>query len=191
MESPLSRQKLVGILKLAHAGELAAALAYEGHAASVSDPVERAEILRIRDQELDHRARVGGFLARLGEQPGRWRERKAALIGRGIGLACRPGGWFFPMYGAGRLESRNVGEYEAAARFALDAGFEDMVPDLLEMAEVEWDHERYFRSKCESHWLWKVVPHWAAPPARERIQALFAEHRAARTPEIAATREPS
>ena len=57
------------------------------------------------------------------------------------------------MYGAGRLESHNVKEYEDAADLAVVSGHPEFVECLLEMAEVEWDHEAYFRGKVESHWL--------------------------------------
>ena len=45
----------MALLQLAHAGELAAALAYAGHAASVADPAEQAAITCIKLEELDHR----------------------------------------------------------------------------------------------------------------------------------------
>ena len=42
---------------------------------------------------------------------------------------------------------------------------------LLEMAEVEWDHEAYFRAKVERHALARVFKVWAPPPPRESIRA--------------------
>ena len=39
------------------------------------------------------------------------------------------------------------------------------------MSEVEWEHEKFFREKCESHWLWKVFPRWDAPAPKEHIRA--------------------
>ena len=60
-------------------------------------------------------------------------------------------GWFAPMYGAGRLESRNIREYETAARYARDCGREEFIDCLLTMAEVEWEHEYYFRSRVLVH----------------------------------------
>jgi hypothetical protein len=65
-----------------------------------------------------------------------------------LGLMCHISGWFAPMYGAGRLESRNIVEYETAARHALACGREDLIDCLLTMAEVEWEHEHYFRGAC-------------------------------------------
>ena len=42
---------------------------------------------------------------------------------------------------------------------------------LIDMSEVEWEHEKFFREKCESHWLWKVFPSWPAPPPKDDIRA--------------------
>ena len=49
MDPAAARCALVRLLQHAHAGELAAALAYRGHAASVRDPWERRELKRIED----------------------------------------------------------------------------------------------------------------------------------------------
>ena len=113
-----ARAGLVAILQHAHAGELAAGHAYRGHAASVSDPEEKAQIRRIEEEEWVHRRQVGEMLAVLGAAPDSARERKLERIGRTIAFLCRIGGWYVPMYGAGRLESHNVKEYEDAADLA-------------------------------------------------------------------------
>lgn len=170
MSDAAARAQLVALLQLAHSGELAAALAYDGHARSVKDPVERAEIDAIRVEELEHRACVRRMLDELGVAPQRWRERLQRAVGRTVSAFCLVGGWFGPMYGAARIERRNVGEYERAAGLAVDAGLPHLVADLVEMAEVEWDHERYFREKAESHVLWRVFPSWSPPPAKEDIR---------------------
>lgn len=169
-----ARRELVALLQLAHSGELAASLAYAGHAASVRDSQQKREIETIRLEELDHRARVRAMLDTLGVEPEAKRERKLRRVGRLIGVFCHVGGWFAPMYGAARLERKNIGEYERAAGFAVDAGHPEFVEDLLDMAEVEWEHERYFREHCESHWLWRVFPHWDPPPPKAMIRAPFA-----------------
>lgn len=170
-----ARRALAEILRGAHAGELGAALAYDGHWRSLRHAEEVAEVRQIALDELAHRARVGEMLAELDLEPDPWRERWMFAIGTTISWLCRVGGWFIPMYGAGRLESGNVREYEDAARFAVLAGCGHFVPDLLRLAEVEWDHERYFRSKAQAHWLGALVPLWEAPPARETIRANFDE----------------
>ena len=112
---------LVAILRLAYSGELAAALAYRGHWKSVSDAEDRRRIRQIEEEEWHHRGLVGNMLRDLGESPGKLREvpRMAHWPNSGsfaispVGsLRCR----------AGKLESRNVREYEAAARLPWRAG---------------------------------------------------------------------
>ena len=174
MNSREARRRLVRILQLAHGGELGAALAYESHARSARTVAERDDILKIRAEELDHRERVGRMLERLGEQPDVAVERSMARIGRAIAAFCRIGGWFLPMYGAGRLERRNIVEYEDAALAAALSGHAEFVDDLLDMAEVEWDHERFFRLKSASHPMWRWMPHWDPPAAKGEIRASFA-----------------
>lgn len=157
------RESLIAVLQLAYSGERAAGYAYRGHGHSVSDPAERARIRQIEDEEWHHRRLVGEMLKRLGSGPSRARELRALVIGRVLGLLCHVAGWLPPMYGAGRLERRNVGEYETAARHARLSGNEDLVDCLLTMAEVEWDHEAFFRGKVEQsafgrRFLWRPLP---------------------------------
>lgn len=170
-----ARRALVRLLQLAHGGEAGAAIAYESHARTARTRGERDDILRIRDEELDHRARVGAMLSRLRERPDPRVERVMTRIGKAIASFCRIGGWFLPMYGAGRLERRNIVEYEDAARAALLSGHPEFVDDLLDLAEVEWDHERYFRLKSASHPLWRWMPQWEPTAPREEIRRSFAQ----------------
>lgn len=175
MDHEDSRQLLIGILQLAYSGELAAAYAYRGHWKSVSDPAERARIEQIENEEWHHRDLIAAMMKQLNAEPNPSRERRALLIGRGLGFLCHVMGWLAPMYGAGRLESRNIVEYETAARYAQDAGHEEFVDCLLTMAEVEWDHENYFRSRVLAHRLGRRLPIWAEPPVKGSIRASFAE----------------
>lgn len=169
-------QNLVELLRLAYSAELAAAYAYRGHWHSVSDENERDRILKIENEEWHHRELVGEMLKKLETNPNRARELRATIVGRVLGALCHFTGWFAPMYGAGRLESRNIREYEAAARYARDAGHDELVDCLLMMAEVEWEHEKYFRSRVLSHRLGKRLSLWSEPPAREMIRKSFAEY---------------
>ena len=57
-----AERELIALLQLAHSGELAASLAYDGHWRSVRDPAERREIHEIEREELEHRARVRQML---------------------------------------------------------------------------------------------------------------------------------
>lgn len=137
----MGEKALEDLLRLAFSGELGAALAYRGHADSVSDPAERAAILRILEQELDHRDRVGRMLKGLGARPSPWYEIKFRILGAMVAVCCHLGGRFGPMYGAARLERRNLDEYVRAAELAEEAGRGEWVDDLLSMAEVEREHE--------------------------------------------------
>jgi hypothetical protein len=165
---------LVAILRGAYSGELAAGLAYRGHWRSLRDPADRARIRQIEEDEWHHRDLVGGLLARLGSEPSSERERRARAIGRTLGFLCHVVGWLVPMYGAGRLERGNIVEYETAARLAAQAGWQDFVDCLLGMAEVEWDHEQYFRSRVAAHRLARWLPIWPAAPPRREIRDSFA-----------------
>jgi hypothetical protein len=175
-------EALAAILQLAYSGELAAALAYRGHWKSVRDPGERSRIRQIEEEEWHHRDLVGGMLAQIGTAPSPARERRARAVGRTLALLCHVAGWLAPMYGAGRLERRNIVEYETAARLAVRAGRPQFVDCLLTMAEVEWDHEQYFRSRVLTHRLAARVPMWPAPPPRPEIRASFERAMRARVP---------
>lgn len=170
-----AREQLAFLLRLAYSGELGAARAYAGHHAALRDREERRALMRILRDELHHRHVLLRMLGELGSAPDPRRERKLNFVGRCISAFCRVGGWFAPMYGAGRLESQNIVEYENAARLANIAGLEAWVEELLVLAEVEWDHELFFREKSRSHVLWRVVPGWNVPLPRATIRERYAE----------------
>jgi len=165
-----ARARLIALLQRAHAGERAAWHAYAGHQRAVWSAEERERIARIGDEELEHRRDVGRMLAELGARPSGWRERALLLIGVVIHVLCRlgawtgPCGWYAAMDGAGRLEAGNVQEYVTAAELARDAGIPGYVAPLLQMALVEWEHERYFHERCAGHWLNRLAPGWRRPP---------------------------
>src|SRR5207244_8396165 len=92
-------------------------------------------------------------------------------IGKFIAGFCHADGWFLPIWGAGRLERHNIVEYEDAAMYAAACGHDEMIECLLTMAEVEWEHERYFRQEVLGHPLTRLFRIWDAPPAKETIRA--------------------
>ena len=165
------RAPLIRLLRAAHAGERAAALAYAGHWRSVRDVSERADIRRIGEEEIAHRARVGEMIAELGGRPSALREAVFTTIGGTLCVLCFVSGWLAPMYGAGWIERRNIEEYVEAARLALAAGREDLAGELLEMARVEWDHERWFAGKVAGHRWARFIPRWKAPLGRAELGA--------------------
>ena len=166
MDTPYHRAHLIHILQGAYSGELAAGFAYRGHWKSLKAPAEIEKIQQIENEEWVHRQRVGQMLAHLDASPRRSLELKLRIIGRAIGAACHLIGWFLPMYFAGRLESGNVEEYEAAAFHAGKLGLSDFQADLIAMARVERDHELFFLSVVAGHaWLplMQSVFKWGAP----------------------------
>jgi rubrerythrin len=165
--------KLIGILQLAYSGELAAGYAYRGHWHSVANVDERARIQVIENEEWHHRNLVGEMLKTLGAEPNRVREIRASIVGRVLGVLCHISGWLVPMYGAGKLESKNIVEYETAARYARACGHTEFVDCLLTMAEVEWEHEHYFRLQVLQHRWAKRLSIWPEPPAKENIRSSF------------------
>lgn len=171
MNPPL--QDLVAVLRLAYSGERAAAYAYRGHWKSVRDAATRSRIREIEEEEWHHRRLVGDMLERLSRKPDVIRELRALVVGRTLGVLCHLTGWLAPMYAAGKLESRNIREYEAAARFAARAGHPEFVDCLLAMAETEWEHEKYFRSCVLSHRWSSRLRMWVIPPGKEEIRRSF------------------
>jgi hypothetical protein len=168
--SSSSRDSLIHVLRSAYSGELAAGFAYAGHWRSVRKAEERERIKSIEAEEWHHRELVGGMLEKLGEGPSRSREFIFRIIGRTLGPLCSWSGWLAPMYGAGFLESHNIVEYEVAARLAEESGHPEFVDCLLEMAEVEWEHEFYFRERVLSHALARFIPIWKTPKPKAEIR---------------------
>jgi rubrerythrin len=175
MTQNTSRVKLIALLQLAYSAEKAAGYAYRGHWHSVADKDERRRIEEIENEEWHHRRLVGEMLESLEAGPSQQREIRSAVIGRVLGVMCHVMGWLAPMYGAGRLESRNIGEYETAARHAQECGRQDLIDCLLTMAEVEWEHERYFRSRVLLHPVGRRLTLWPQPPPKHMIRASFAD----------------
>ena len=166
-----ARAKLIHQLQCAYSGELAAGFAYRGHTRSLRDSQERERVRQIEADEWHHRRLVGGLLEQLGARPIPLREAIFWCIGKFIAGFCHVGGWFFPLYGAGLLERHNIVEYEDCAEYASQCGKEEMIDCLLTMAEVEWEHEHYFRHKVIGHPLTRLFRIWEAPPAKETIRA--------------------
>ena len=152
-----ARDDLIRILQNAYSGEVAAAYAYRGHWKSLKDSPEKERIKEIEAEEWDHRERVGAWLEKLDAKPRPIREKAFWTIGTFLGHSCFISGWFFPMYFAGRLESKNSIEYEEAAECAKELEMDDCVTDLLYMARVEVEHEEFFRRVLAGHWMLPIM----------------------------------
>jgi hypothetical protein len=165
-------KKFIYLLQNAHAGEKAAANAYWGHGHSLFlwNANERKELDTIYREELHHRRRLREMLTEMGAKPRLSREVLMYCIGATICVLCLFGGWYIPMYGAGKLESTNIVEYEIAARLAYVSGNKKYIDELLDFAELEWDHEQYFYNKSASHFLFAYSPKWIRPPGKSTIK---------------------
>ncbi|MBV8369386.1 MAG: ferritin-like domain-containing protein [Candidatus Eremiobacteraeota bacterium] len=148
------RSRLIGILRSAYSGELAAALAYRGHWRSLVHQSERAAVARIERDEWTHRTDVGTLLRGLGAQPQALRDVLMTVIGTSVAVSCHLGNRILPLYFAGKLEHSNIAEYEDAAACARDLKLPDYERALLEMAETERSHEAFFLRAVAPHgWL--------------------------------------
>ncbi|MCI0416018.1 ferritin-like domain-containing protein [bacterium] len=163
----------IRLLQKAYSGELAAALAYRGHWKSTSEEADRARIQQIEEEEWNHREKVRRMLSILGSKPDLIRETRSYLVGRVLGFLCAVAGSFVPMYAAGRLESRNIVEYENAAQFACDSGHPELLECLLTMAEMEWEHEHYFREKVLQYKMPRYLSLWPSPPPKKSIRSRY------------------
>lgn len=160
---------LADLLRLAYSAEHAATLAYLGHAASLRDPAERAAVLAIAAEEVQHRAHLDRMMRRIGIRPSRWLELKYRLIGSGISCSCHVIGWFMPMYFAGRLESGNVVEYVRMAELIAGTPLADEHACVWEMAVVEKRHEIWFRERIAGHaWIGLFSGLFGWGPGRSR-----------------------
>jgi rubrerythrin len=154
MDEDDARRRLIGMLRSAYSGELAAGLAYRAHRKAVSNADERAALAKIEAEEWIHRHDVGVLLDRLGERPQRLREVLMRAIGCSAGVSCYLGSWILPMYFAGRLEHANIREYEDGAKYARVLRLPDFERALLAMAAVEREHEAFFLRTVAAHpWL--------------------------------------
>ena len=170
------RRVLVRGLQDAHAGELAAAYAYRGHWKSLRRrPVARDEVRRIEAAEWHHRALVAAMLAELGGRPRARRELLMGAIGRFFGALCFVGGFFGPMYAAGRLEAMNVDQYDVARDQAAALGLHGFAEQLEAMRVEEDRHERVFGDQVRGHWLLRPTQaqlRWTPPaPVAEVLDA--------------------
>lgn len=137
-------KKLIRMLKFAHAAEIAAYHAYEGHWRSVSNQTEQKYIQSIQLDELKHIYTVEKMLAGLKSEPNKTLDYFGKIVGELIGFACYYTGWRLPMWVAGVMEKIGTASYKDIAMEACEQERYLMASTLMEMARVEWEHEQYF-----------------------------------------------
>lgn len=159
---PAALARVVAFVRREHANERGAALAYRGHARSVRDPAERAQLTAIEAEEWHHREVLGGLLAELRSAPNPWIEGPLAAAGATLGLLCFVTGWLAPMVGAGWIERINALGYLAAADDAEAAGRPDLARTLRALGAIEIEHHAWFHARVSTHWLGRRL--WLRAP---------------------------
>lgn len=142
--------KLIRMLKFAHAAEIAAYHAYEGHWRSVSNQAEREYIRKIALDELKHIRTIRNVLVSMQSKPSVILDACGRVVGEVVGLACYYSGWRLPMIVAGLMEKIGTASYHDIALEAADSGMIMLTVLLLDMAKVEDEHETYFRRLRET-----------------------------------------
>jgi hypothetical protein len=151
----LEHKSLIKLLQQAYSAEKAAAFAYQGHAGSVKNPVEKLAIQQIEQDEWNHRKEVLEIM-RLYDIPiSKYYEFRFHVIGKTISMSCYIIGWFMPFYFAGSLESGNVCEYFRMKHYFNELGIRDHDQILYELGIKEKEHEVYFLSKIKNN---KLLP---------------------------------
>lgn len=151
----LNHKALATLLQKAYSAERAASFAYQGHAGSVKDKVDKATIRQIELDEWSHREEVGKIMAKYNIPVSTWYEVQFFVIGKIISGSCYVIGWFMPYYFAGRLESGNVCEYFRMMQYFHELGILDHNQVLYEMGIKEKEHEIYFLSRIKNK---KLLP---------------------------------
>ena len=151
----LNHPELIDLLQRAYSAEKAAAFAYIGHAASVSNIDAKAAIRQIELDEWHHRQQVLKIMDIYDIPISKKYERNFHLLGRSISASCYVIGRFMPFYFAGRLESGNVCEYFRMMHFFHELGIEVHDQVLYDMGIKEKEHEEYFLEQIEKD---KLLP---------------------------------
>lgn len=136
--------KLVRQLRFAHAAEIAAYHAYEGHWRSTSNQAEQKYIQGIQLDELEHIHVIEQMLGALKSKPSKAMDFFGKIVGETIGLACFYSGWRLPMLVAGLMEKIGTASYKDIAISARKENQPIMAIQLTNMAQVEQEHEDYF-----------------------------------------------
>lgn len=139
-------RKLIRMLKFAHAAEIAAYHAYEGHWRSTTNIAEQNHLKKIQLDELKHIYTIERMLTNLSAKPNEFLDKCGKVIGELIGLACFYSGWRLPMLVAGLMEKIGTASYQDIANTAIENERFLMAQTLLEMGKVEEEHEKYFET---------------------------------------------
>lgn len=148
-----ARKVLISMLKHAHAGEIAAVAAYQGHIKSLKDPEEQKKLYAIIKEERHHIFSTNKMLNHLGSKPSKIQDAAYFCIGTIIGWLCHVATWRQGMWGAGFIERIGVQKYREMSDLARKCGMPWMWVALREMENTEKQHEEYFKKKLSRNKL--------------------------------------
>ena len=131
-------------LRLSYSSELGAALAYRGHARSVHSATDKETILKISDDEHQHREHLLAIMSKRGLHPWFPLEYLFWLIGSTVGVGCSIWGEWASAFGASILEINGISEYQRIAKLAKYVGDQELIEIMTEFAENERVHHNYF-----------------------------------------------
>lgn len=140
--------KLIRMLKQAHAIEIGAYHAYEGHWKSLNKSgFERLNVWWIQQEEEGHRECVSQMLEKLNAKSSPILDSVFWVIGKTISAGCSVFGYRMAMFGAKVMETLGAVCYKKLAEEARKCGFPAMTVELERMQKAEERHEEFFK-KC-------------------------------------------
>ncbi len=141
--------RLIRLLKQAHAIEIGAYQAYEGHWRNIKpiDRFERGKVKWIQVDELLHKETLEKMLKELDSKPSLILDAILWCIGKSISIGCYVMGYRMAMWGAKIMEVMGSNCYWTLAREAYNSGYPHMHTELCKMARQEEEHEQFFE-KC-------------------------------------------
>lgn len=147
--TPTGISKLIKALQWAHASELGAYYAYQGHWESLSNLKQIQQIQRIQKDELNHAASLKAYLEQLNSNTHNPMDQFFTLVGKILGYMCKVFGWRIPMIIAGLLERIGKNSYTNMSQQAEDLQMYKLAAELEAMGKIEEQHELYFKNLCE------------------------------------------
>lgn len=144
---PTPYDRFRSMLRLAHAIEIGAYHAYEGHWRSIKplENVDRLTVKLIQVDELEHREVLREMMRQTGTTPSWLLDSVMYVIGRMVSATCYLSPAFAKNYGASVMEVFAIAQYDTMADLAHQSGMYDFGGKLTRMAETEEAHRQFFK----------------------------------------------
>lgn len=140
-------RKLIRLLKQAHAIEVGAYHAYEGHWRSLANKHldDALQVVKIQSEEQMHRLTLERHLRILKSKPNKALDAIFWCVGKTISASCYVIGYRAGMWGAKIMERLGASCYDTLAEEAWMGGHLTMRYELEEMQRAEERHELFFK----------------------------------------------